>query len=1187
MQIIAFCKVLAFYCKQSFTFLTALFTVQRHPKNKGAGAAYEEQLKAAIGNCRRVTLKKMFLIMNLTATFLLVCCLQVSAALYSQTVSFSGRQVALKEVFSAIRRQTGYTVAANARLLNTAAPVTIEAKNEPLLQFLTRLLTGRSLQYAIINKTILLSKKTDVPPIGSREKPAPEQPPVLMEVKGRVTDSSGAPLAGASVKIKGTTAGVTTNSNGEFVINAKETDILVISYIGYQAIELPANSSAVAMIRLLPIENQLDDLVVVGYGTQRKKDVTGAISQVKPRDLSMVATPSVAQMLLGTASGVTVQQLSAQPGGGVSIYIRGQASTGAGNSPLWVVDGFPLSDGDAEPGSGNRYSYGSRNPLNALNPYDIESIEVLKDAAATAIYGSRAGNGVILITTKKGKAGKPRVTYNFNQSVQQITKKLDMLNATGYMKTANDAAYEKWLFDNAVAPYGNTNPGNAKTPYTAPYTDAQISHAGAGTDWWELVTRNGRIQQHNLSITGGSEYTKYAVTGNYFDQEGVLKHSNFKRYSVRANVEQKLGKIFSTGLNLTLSQVDNQNFSLGNTLWENASALTNAIQFPSIYPVYDVNGTYFTNPVYSSMANPASLLDMTDNTTTKRVLGTAFLEARILEWLRVNVNVGIDNQLGKREQYVPKTVIFGASVNGQATVSESEKFDKKLTAILNYTKTFNTSHHVDLLGGYEYTNFDASGFNAGGQDYFTDIFSVYNIGAGNQAANVIGSYRSPSNELASYFARLNYAFADKYYLGLTGRYDGSSKFGVNNKWAFFPSASFKWRAIAEPFLKNSKLVSDLALRISWGQAGNQNIGQNAFSYYASGNSYAFGVPGTTAPGVALSQIANPDLKWETSTSVNVGIDFGFLQGRITGAIELYRKVVDGLLSSRALPSWYPVASVADNIGSTQDKGIELTLNTRNLTGDLKWNSLITVSHFKDTWRNRNANVILAPYERSNDPLRPQWTYLFDGILQIGEEPPLAQPLLLPGQERIKDVGGLDASGRQTGKPDGKIDIADMVLAGTTDPSVTMGFGNSFEYKNFDLNIFFTGMFGRKATQDANWAQWGVNMINTINQGYNLMSDVSNRWTHDHPSTTMMSGMPSPYPRSNNGFWFNGNFVRCRNITLGYRIPHVEKIFSSARVYVDVSNAFILTKYPYMDPETNSLAGYPNQRTFSIGVDVNF
>ncbi|WP_176954424.1 TonB-dependent receptor [Niabella drilacis] len=1166
----------AFYCKKSIIFLTGLLTMQHRPKDKGTCTAYKEELAAAICNCRSGALKKLFLIMNFTATFLLVCCLQVSAALYSQTVSFSGKQVALKDVFSAIRQQTGYTVAANARLLNTAGPVTVEARNEPLPQFLTRLLSGRSLQYEIINKTILLSEKPGAPPVSVREKQAAEQLPALMEVRGRVTDSSGVPLAGASVKIKSTTAGVTTNSNGEFVINAKETDILVISYIGYRAIELPANSKALGMITLLPVENQLDDLVVVGYGTQRRKDVTGAISQIKPRDLNMVATPSVAQMLLGTASGVTVQQLSAQPGGGISIYIRGQASTGAGNSPLWVVDGFPLSDGDAEPGSGNRYSYGSRNPLNTLNPYDIESIEVLKDAAATAIYGSRAGNGVIVVTTKKGKSGKPAVTYNFSQSVQEITRNFDVLNATEYMQTANEAAYERWLFDNAIFPYGNTIPENAKIPYQQRYTDAQVAHAGEGTDWLKLVTRKGDIQQHNISITGGSEYTKYAVTGNYFNQHGVVKNSDFKRYSVRTNIEQKLSNIFNTGLNLTLSQVDNRNASLGDNLWENSSILTNAIQFPPIYPVYDAEGNYLINPVYSPMANPVSMLEIADNTITKRVLGTVFLEARIGEGLKANVNFGLDNQLGKRNQYLPKTMIYGLSVNGDAQISTSEKFDKKLTATLNYAKKLKKEHSVDALAGYEYTNFDATGFNAGAKDFFTDILLYNDLGAGSAITRTAGSYRAPSNELASYFTRLNYSFADKYYLGITGRYDGSSKFGANNKWAFFPSASFKWRAIAEPFLEASQALSDLALRISWGQAGNQNIGQNAFSYYSSGYSYAFGTPGKILPGVTLSQLDNPDLKWETSTTINLGLDFGLFKNRLTGSVEVYKKTVDGLLSARALPSWYPVGSVADNIGSTQDKGIEITLDSKNFTGPFKWNTHFTLSHFKDTWRNRNENVILQPYEHKNDPLRPAWTYLFDGILQIGEEPPYAQPLLLPGQEKIKDVNN-----------DGKIDINDLALAGTTDPTVTLGLGNTLEFKNFDINLFFTGMFGRNAVEDANWSRWGVGVIDMINQGYNLMSDVQKRWVHDRPGTIMYSGTPSVYQTSNKNFWFNGNFVRCRNITLGYRLPAVKKVFSSCRLFADVNNAFIITKYPYMDPETNTRAGYPNQRSYSLGVDISF
>ena len=1017
----------------------------------------------------------------------------------------------------------------------------------------------------------------------------------VTQVSGKILSEAGEELSSTTITIENVStkekrylisddAGIFTLSG----LSANERYNLYFERVGYEPETLAnysilTNETSTLLIRMRPQRNSLDEVVVVGYGTQKKKDVTGAISQVKPADLSMVTTPSVAQMLAGAAAGVTVRQLSAQPGGGMEIYIRGKASTGAGNDPLWVVDGFPLSGGDAEAGSGNRYQYGSRNPLNTINPYDIESIEILKDASATSIYGARAANGVVIVTTKKGKQGKPRITYNFNQSYQEIAKKLEMLNATEYMQNSNTYLYEKWLVDNRIFPYGNTDPASVPE-FTPRYTDAQVAHAGVGTPWWDLITRTGSIQQHNMSVSGATELTKYLVSGNYFNQQGVVKNSDFKRYSVRTNIEQKLGEIFTTGVNLTLSQVENQNSALGENLWENSGALTNAIIFPPIYPIRDVSGDYAANPDYGPMANPLSMLEMADKSTTRRMLGTVFVEAKILESLKARANFGLDYQSGKRQQYVPKSTYFGAMVNGDASQSTNERSDKLMNLTLNYNKLLAEKHNVDLLVGYEYTKFDNEGFNARTTGFDME-YLYYNLGAGNPLNNVIGSFRNPTEELASYFARFNYSFADKYYLTITGRRDGSSKFGKNNKWAFFPSAALKWRAIEEDFLQDINFLSDLQFRVSYGRAGNQNIGQNAFAYYVSGWNYVFGNNINT--GTVISQLENPNLKWETSSQLNAGLDFGFFKNRISGSVEYYHKIITDLLSGRALPSWYPVSSVADNIGSTQSKGIEFTMNTRNFVGEFKWTTLFNFAHFKDTWRNRNANVILNPWESPNDPIRPQWGYLSDGLLQIGEEPPAYMPDLLPGQEKIKDINGIDENGRLTGKPDGRLTNADQVLAGTSDPSFTFGFGNTFEWKNFDLNIFIYGMLGRKAITDGNWQRWGVDNIGMIVQGYNLMRDVQNRWRHDNTNATMFSGMFNPYYRSNNGFWFNGNFARFRNITLGYTIPAIKKVFASARVYADVQNPFIITKYPGMDPEFNNRAAYPAQRTYSLGLDINF
>ena len=995
-------------------------------------------------------------------------------------------------------------------------------------------------------------------------------------LSGKVTNEKGMPLSGVSVKVKNTTNGSSTDTAGHFELYGADNTILIVSHIGYQEQEIKVRGSKALDIRLQPLDKALDDVVVIGYGTQKRKDVTGAITSIKTEDLPKASNSSITQMLAGRAAGLTAVQTSTQPGGSVTLLIRGASSTGAGNQPLVVLDGFPLSNDGVEPGSGNRYQYGSRDVLSSINPNDIESIDILKDASATAIYGARAANGVILITTKKGKAGRPVVSYNGNYAVQQISKRLNMLNAKDFMTETNRYVYEKWMIENQIAPYGTNDPALA-TSYAPWYTDAQIASAGAGTDWYGLVTRQGNIRQHNISVSGGTEGTKYLVSGNYFGQDGVVKNSDFTRYSVRTNLEQKLSKRFTMGLNLMLNQVNNKNVPLGTQDWENAGILTTAISYNPAIPVKDSNGNYTINPGLASMPNPVSLLTISDETITKRVLGNVFLTADIIEGLQARINVGIDNQTGKRNTYLPKTTLYGQQVDGQANISENNEFDKLFNATLNYKKSISSHHNLDALLGYEYQEFLQDGFSAGSSGFFTDAFLYNSLGAGEVAGpSTIGSYKN-KNKLASYFGRVNYNFAGKYYLTLTGRVDGSTKFGANNKYAFFPSAAFSWRVIDEAFLKPVTFISDLKLRVSYGSTGNQNIGQNALSFYqADWHGYVFG-NNQISTGAYLSQIANPNLKWETTTSANFGLDFGFLNNRITGSIDYYHKIVKDLLAFRKLPSFMQVPVVADNIGKTQSRGLEIGLHSLNLAGAFKWNTDFTFTRYVDRWKERNPDVILAVYEKTDDPLRPVYRYVSDGLLQPGEQAPAYMPALLPGQEKIKDLNG-----------DGKLDQKDMQLTGTSDPGFTLGLGNTFAYKNIDLNVFFYGMFNYMR-YDMNADSWGLFNVMRLPTGYNLLTSVKDRWAHDNMNAVLPSGMPSPYPTSAYWLWQNGGFLRCKNITLGYNFPRsvARQVFSKIRIYTELGNPFVLTRYKGLDPETDSKAGYPNQRTYAIGLDLTF
>ncbi len=1117
--------------------------------------------------------------MKLTGFLIAISVFSVLASnSYSQTklLNLHMEKATVKQVLSKIEDQSEFYFMYSGKVVDVDREVSVSIENQKVDQLLTSLFQGTNVRYVIKDKFIILTDSK----IGDDIVDVLQQ----KSVSGTVTDETGQPLTGVTVIVKGTTQGTVTNVDGKYTLNDIPDDaILQFSFVGMKTQEISVENQSIIDIKMIAEAIGIEEVVAIGYGTQRKMDVTGAVSSVKPNDLNMVATPSVSQMLAGKTSGVTVIQNSAQPGGGLTILIRGAASTGAGNEPLFVVDGFPLSGGGVEPGNTTRYEYGSRNPLNSINPYDIESVEILKDASATAIYGARAANGVILITTKKGKKGAPRVTYNTNFSIQQISKKLNMLNASEFMEETNKALYEEWLFTNRIAPYGNTDPTTLASQYVPKYTNAQVDHAGLGTDWWNLVTRQGEIKQHNISVTGGNDYTHYAITGNYFSQQGVVKNSDFKRYTVRSNIEQKLSERFTTGINLTLSQINNINAALGDKLWENAGMLTTALSTPATVPVWDANGNYAINPDYASSPNPVSLLEIDDNTTTKRILGNVFLEVDIIKELKLRVTAGIDNQIGKRNTYLPKTTKYGAQVGGDASKSESSTFDKLLNATMNYKKVFSNNNKIDFLLGYEYQEFNGEGFSARSTGYFTDAFLYNSLGTGELTTPQYISSNKSRNELASYFSRFNYSINDKYYLTLTGRVDGSTKFGANNKYAFFPSIAVSWRLIEENFIKNINAFSNLKLRVSYGNSGNQNIGQNSLSFYnSSWAGYVFG--STLHTGTYLSQIENPDLKWETTTQLNIGLDVGLLKDRISFSMEYYNKIVKDLLDFRKLPAFSVVEYVADNVGKTQSKGFEFTLKSYNTVHAFKWNTDLTFTVYKDRWKERNPDVTLAPYEEIDDPVRPIFGYVSDGLLQIGETPPVYMPDLMPGQDKIKDLNGVDENGKLTGEPDGKITSADQILLGTYDPSVIIGIGNTFEYKNFDLNIFLSGMLGRKMINQ-NWDMWGIYNLRSMYTGLNMMSRVKERWSHDNTDATMSSGMINVYEKPS--LLEDASFLRCKNITLGYSFPKMKNIFSSLRLYVDVQNPFVFTKYSGLDPETDSRAGYPNQRSYSVGLDVTF
>lgn len=1020
------------------------------------------------------------------------------------------------------------------------------------------------------------------------------------------TDKDGKALSGVSVLVKGSASGASTNSEGAYSIKVPNGNVaLVFSFVGYSSQEVQVKNKTVLDVTLNALNTALDEVVVIGYGTQKKKDMTGAVSSVKAKDLVISSGPEIGNMLKGKVAGLTIRQNSAQPGGGLDILVRGAGSVNASNAPLFVVDGFPISDLQ-QPESGGRYQAGTQSILNSFNPNDIESIEVLKDASATSIYGSRAANGVILITTKRGSAGALKVQYSNNFSFQKYNNPFDVLPLNEWMQVRNEAGQEQWDFENNVFPYGTrtraealANPVNGL--YRKLYTQNAINNVGRGTDWLQLVTRDGATAQHNLSVSGGNNSTKYLLSGNIYDQAGIVKNSDLKRYTLRANIDQEINKFVKLGFNLTASRINNSNSQLGGDQYENSGVIRAAIQQGPHIPAIDENGDYPLNPQLALQPNPYSLLTISDESIIERMLGNLFVDITPIKDLTIKLKAGMDRGYTKRQSYIPTTTLHGALEHGRAFISNADKNDYLLEATANYSKTFLEDHKVEVLAGVSEQQFINKFNSSGATGFITDAFLWNNLGAGSiqLPTNSAGS----KNLIASYFGRLNYNFKGRYLLTATVRTDGASVFATNNKWGTFPSAAIAWNVAEEPFFESLKnVVSQFKLRLSYGQTGNATINSNAFAAYGAYPAWLSGNDSRLI-GVSLSRLENPDLKWETTTGANLGLDFSLFNGKVDGAVEVYNNVISDLLATKSLNSYQEINTIIANVGKTQSRGFEITINTRNIqTHDFQWRTMFAVSRYKDNWKERAPDWKPSVYESANDPIRSVYSRLSDGILQVGEKVPVSQPELKPGMIKIQDVDGfqrdangnptVDANGRflRTGKADGRIDDADTRLLGTSDPSMMAGITNIITYKSFSLNFDFNALFGRRLA-DPNYTAYGISAYGIYSNGYNALRSVKNRWTPDNPSTTQPSSFWGFSPYSVGDFFMQDAwFVRLQNVSLGYTLPRniLKKVFSSVRFHVDAQNLFVITPYTGVDPETDSYtAAYPYIRTFTAGINVSF
>ena len=1131
--------------------------------------------------------KKFYRAMTLGVGLLLAGDLAVNA----QKITFNGEQVSLKRAFEQIESVSNYKIAYNTSQLDVNRKVTLNQKNTDVLQVLDQLLAGTGCTYKVNENYIVITA---------------QQAGSLKKIHGVVKDVNGEPIIGANVVVKGSPSnGTITDFNGNFDLSVTSNATLQISYIGYNTQELFVGKKTDFNIVLKEDTETLEEVVVVGYGTMKKKDLTGAVASVKMDDAPVGTVSTISHALAGKATGLQVNTISAQPGSGSTFRIRGAASVNAGNDPLIIIDGFPVSPTDESKIQTGKYDSGSSdNILASINPNDIESIEVLKDASSTAIYGARAGNGVIIITTKKGKTGAPKVTYSGTASVQTMAAKYEMLSAKDFMIQSNRYALEEWRRSNGIGIYGGKSEAEAASPYTPYYSEAEIANPAYDTDWFKEITRTGFQTQHNLSVNGGTETTKYLISGNFFKQDGVVKNNDMDRYTARVNVEQKVSKYVNLGVNMTLSRNTTNNVPLGAGQNENASIMVAAAQFSPILPVRDENGEYVLNSQAAFLPNPVSLLEITDKTVKERLLGTAYIEIKPIEELTLKGNFGIDRNYQKHSVYMPKTTLYGQKTGGQANIAQYDKSDYLMELTANYSKRFG-DHNLNALVGYSFQRFTDESLSAGNSQFLIDGFLYNNLGAGAYPKPSVGSSASKS-EMASFFGRINYSYKDRYLLTATMRADGASNFAKNNRWGYFPSVALGWRFTEEEFMQPlTSVVSSGKLRVSFGQTGNSNIGNRAVSYYSTGNNNEFG--GTEQVGVYLSQMGNADLKWETTTEWNVGLDLGFFNNRLNVTAEYFHKVVSDLLSERSLLSFQEVSTIAANIGETQSQGFELTVNSTNFnTKDFSWNTDFTFSFYRDKWKTRDESWKPSAYSVYDSPIRYQYGYLSDGLIQPGETVDW-MPGAIPGQVKIKDINGYvyneDGSVKvdqygiplKSGKPDGKLDDADKVIYGSSDPGYLLGLNNTFRWKNFDLNIYFYGQFDmlNSGSYKDLWLTGSSGMTGIVNmyRGYNMPASAKDVWTSDNQSAVRPGYFQDKSTWGIGDYYLQKSwFIRCRNITLGYTIPvnQGRNILSNVRVYFDVNNPFMITPYDGLDLETdNSVWAYPNVRSFSLGIDITF
>lgn len=991
-------------------------------------------------------------------------------------------------------------------------------------------------------------------------------------VSGNVKSAEdGMGIPGATVAIEGTKTGTSTDFDGNFKLDAKTGNVIVISFMGFKTQRITVGTQRTIAVTLQTEAADLKEVVVIGYGSQKKTLVTNAVSQVSGENLAKTNTTNALQALQGQAAGIQITSTSGQPGEGLNVVIRGVGSTG-GSSPLYVVDGILTTD------------------ISYLSNSDIESISVLKDAASAAIYGSQASNGVVLVTTKKGKRGSAgQMTFDQYYGVQSVSRKVDLLNATEYATILNEA---------------RVNSGN--TPY---FTNAQIASMGSGTNWMDkMLVDNAATKNFSFGASGGSDTSVYSSSLSYLGQEGVVGGkdlSNYERYNFRFNSEHKLYKdVVTFGQNLSFAYINKNGIGVGN---QYSNSLRSAFQVSPLLPMYDANGNYYDStpnaePWLSGQANPYALMvyNNQNESNNQKLLGNVYLQIEPVKNLTFRTTIGLDYYAGEGHSYLPKynLSIYANSVADKVTQNMNKGKTVTWDNLLTYKFNLADTHRFEAMVGTSSINFDGTTIQASNADsFFDDLEHAWLDNTTNKdGAKIALNGIKQETKRMSYFGRLNYNFRETYLLNATFRVDGSSIFAKQNEWGYFPSVSGGWIASNEAFLKDSKVINFLKLRASWGQVGNQNA--RAFQYLSpikvNNTNYNFGEEGILTPGAYPNRLSNIDLKWETSEQIDLGLDARFLDNALNLTVDFYKKTNKDWLILAPILATAGADAPFINGGNVVNKGVEVSLNYQNNIGDFKYSVSANGAYNKNTVGeipSSDGMIHGLPnelYDNSTEFYRAQngyplgyfWGYKTGGVFQNQAQIDnyksangvVLQPTAAPGDLIYVNTNG-----------DDKIDATDKTSIGNPNPDFTYGFNLSASYRAFDFSLLANGVAGNQIVQSYR---------NQSNAFGNYTAAILDRWHGEGSSNTMprVTEDNRNFTQFSDLYVQDGDFLRISTVTLGFDLAKMKQskpfFASQFRVYFSVLNLYTFTKYDGMDPEIGFGSSNDDQK-FSSGVDVGY